>query len=78
MTMYFFKSTARTPIENHSLGIFEEEWHLSDLKKVLCAYGGIGSPILRKTDRFSCKSREYQNRFVNLIVSYYSPYEVLK
>ena len=78
MTMYFFKLTARAPIKNHSLGIHEEEWHLCDLKKVLCAYGGIGSPILRKTDRFSCKSRKYQNHFVNLILGYSSPYMVLK
>ena len=78
MTMYFFKLTARTPIKNHSQGIHEEEWHLCDLKKEFCAHGGIESPILRKRDRFLCKSRKYQNQFVNLILGYSSPYMVLK
>ena len=78
MTMYFFKLTARTPIKNRSQGKHEEEWHLCDLKKELCAHGGIGSPILRKRDRFLCKSRKYQNQFVNLILGYSSPYMVLK
>ena len=50
--MYFFKLMARTPIENHSQGIHEEEWHLCYLRKKLFAYGGIGSPILRKTNLF--------------------------
>ena len=39
-------------------------WHQCDLRKELCAYGGIGSPILRKTDLFLCKSSENQNHFV--------------
>ena len=74
----FFKLSARTLIKIHSQGTHEEEWHLYDLRKELCAYGGIGSPILRKTDLFLCKSRKYQNHFVNLILGYFSPYEVLK
>ena len=78
MTMYFFKLTARTPIKNRSQGKHEEEWHLCDLKKELCAHGGIGSPILRKADLFLCKSRKYQIHFVKLILRYFSPYEVLK
>ena len=78
MTIVLAKLTAITVIKNHSQGIHEEEWHLYDLRKELCAYGGIGSPILRKTDLFLCKSRKYQNHFVNLILGYFSPYEVLK
>ena len=75
MTIVLAKLTAITVIKN---GIHEEEWHLYDLRKELCAYGGIGSPILRKTDLFLCKSRENQNHFVFLILGYFSPYEVLK
>ena len=41
-------------------------------------WSGIGSPIMRKTDLFLRLSRKYQNHFVNLILSYISPYEVLK
>ena len=78
MTIVLAKLTAITVIKNHSQGIHEKEWHLCDLRKKFCAYGGIGSPILRKTDRFSCKSRKYQNHFVNLILGYFSPCEVLK
>ena len=78
MTIVLAKLTAITVIKNHSQGIHEEEWHLCDLRKKFCAYGGIGSPILRKTDLFLCKSRKYQNHFVNLILGYFSPYEVLK
>ena len=51
MTIDLAKLTAIT-IKNHSQGINEEEWHSYDLRKELCAYGGIGSPILRKTDLF--------------------------
>ena len=78
ITIVFSKSTTITPIKNHSQGIHEEEWHLCDLRKKFCAYGGIGSPILRKTDLFSYKSRKYQIHFVKLILRYFSPYEVLK
>ena len=56
MTIVFAKLTAITVIKNHSQGIHEEEWHLCDLRKKLCAYGGIWSPILRKKDLFSCRS----------------------
>ncbi len=48
----FFKLSARALIENHSQGIHEEEWYLCYLRNKLYAYGGIGSPILRKTDLF--------------------------
>ena len=78
MTIVFSKLTTITPIKNHSQGIHEEEWHLCDLRKKFCAYGGIGSPILRKADLFLCKSRKYQIHFVKLILRYFSPYEVLK
>ena len=78
MTIVLAKLTAITVIKNHSQGIHEVEWHQCDLRKELCAYGGIGSPILRKTDLFSCKSSENQNHFVFLILGYFSPYEVLK
>ena len=78
MTIVLAKLTAITVIKNHSQGIHEVEWHQCDLRKELCAYGGIGSPIPRKTDLFLCKSRKYQNHFVNLILGYFSPYEVLK
>ena len=50
MTIFFSKLTTRTLIKNHSQGIHEEEWHQCDLRKKLCTYGGIGSPILSKTD----------------------------
>ena len=52
MTIVFSKLTTRTPIKNHSWDIHEEEWHQCDLRKKLCAYGGIGSPFLSKTDLF--------------------------
>ena len=52
MTIVLAKLTAITVIKNHSQGILEVEWHQCDLRKELCAYGGIGSPILRKTDLF--------------------------
>ena len=78
MTIVLAKLTAITVIKNHSQGIHEEEWHLCDLRKKFCAYGGIGSPILRKADLFLCKSRKYQIHFVKLILRYFSPYEVLK
>ena len=71
-------NTAITVIKNHSQGIHEVEWHQCDLRKELCAYGGIGSHILSKTDLFLCKSNENQNHFVFLILGYFSPYEVLK
>ena len=78
MTIVLAKLTAITVIKNHSLGIHEVEWHQCDLRKELCAYGGIGSSILRKTDFFLCKSSENQNHFVFLILGYFSPHEVLK
>merc|ERR1711888_30079 len=78
MTIVLAKLMAITVIKNHSQGIHEEEWHLCDLRKKFCAYGGIGSPILRKADLFLCKSRKYQIHFVKLILRYFSPYEVLK
>ena len=78
MTIVLAKITAITVIKNHSQGIHEVEWHQCDLRKELCAYGGIGSPILRKSDLFLCKTRKCQNHFVNLILGYYSPYEVFK
>ena len=78
MTIVLAKITAITVIKNHSQGIHEVEWHQCDLRKELCAYGGIGSPILRKSDLFLYKTRKCQNHFVNLILGYYSPYEVFK
>ena len=78
MTIDLAKLMAITVIKNHSQGIHKEEWHLCDLRKKFCAYGGIGSPILRKADLFLCKSRKYQNHFVNLILGYSSPYMFLK
>ena len=78
MTVVLSKLTAITLIKNHSQGIHEVEWHHCDLRKNICAYGGIGSPIQRKTDLFLRSSRKYQNYFVNLILGYFSPYEVLK
>ena len=78
MTIVLAKLKAITVIKNHSQGIHEEEWHLCDLRKKFCAYGGIGSPILRKADLFLCKARKYQIHFVKLILRYFSPYEVLK
>ena len=53
MTIVLAKLTAITVIKNHSQGIHEVEWHQCDLRKELCAYGGIGSPIPRKTDFFN-------------------------
>ncbi len=52
MTIVLAKLTAITVIKNHSQGIHEVEWHQCDLRKELCAYGGIGRPIPRKTDLF--------------------------
>ena len=78
MTIVLAKLTAIIVFKNHSHGIYEVEWHQYDLRKELCAYGGIGSHILRKTDLFLCKSSENQNHFVLLILGYFSPYEVLK
>ena len=78
MTIVLAKITAITVIKNHSQGIHEVEWHQYDLRKELCAYGGIGSPILRKSDLFLYKTRKCQNHFVNLILGYYSPYGVFK
>ena len=78
MTIVLAKLTAITVIKNHSQGIHEEEWHLCDLRKKFCAYGGIGSPILRKADLFLCKARKYQIHFVNLILGCFSPFQVLK
>ena len=78
MTIVLAKLTAITVIKNHSQGIHEEEWHLCDLRKKFCAYGGIGNPILRKADLFLCKARKYQIHFVKLILRYFSPYKVLK
>ena len=74
MTIVLAKLTAITVIKNHSQGIHEEEWHLCDLRKKFCAYGGIGSPILRKADLFLCKARKYQIHFVNLILGCFSPF----
>ena len=59
MNIVLAKLMAITVIKNHSQGIHEEEWHLCDLRKKFCAYGGIGSPILRKADLFLCKSIKY-------------------
>ena len=78
MTIVLARLTAITMIKNHSQSIHEVEWHQCDLRKELCAYGGIGSPILRKTDLCSCKSSENQNHFVFLILGYFCPYGVLK
>ena len=44
MTIVFFKKTVRIPLKKQSNGIYEE-WHRYDLRKKLCAYEGIGSPI---------------------------------
>ena len=74
MTIVLAKLTAITVIKNHSQGIHEEEWHLCDLRKKFCAYGGIGNPILRKADLFLCKARKYQIHFVNLILGCFSPF----
>ena len=54
MTIVLAKLTAIAVIKNHSQGIHEVEWHQCDLRKELCAYGGIGSPIPRKIDLFRC------------------------
>ena len=78
MTMVFFKLTTRTPIKNHSSGIYEERWHLCDLRKESCAHGGVGRPILRKTDHFLHYSRKYQNNFVNLILGFCNTFQVSK
>ena len=61
-------------IKNHSRGIHEEEWHHCDLRKKLCAYGDIGSPILSKTDNFLRSPSEYPNHVVNLILGCFSPF----
>ena len=78
MTIVLAKLTAITVIKDHSQGIHEVEWHQCDLRKELCAYGGIGSHILSKTDLFLYKPSENQNHFAFLILGYFSPYEVLK
>ena len=74
MTIVLAKLTAITVIKNHSQGIHEVEWHQCDLRKELCAYGGIGSHILRKTDLFLRSSGEYPNHVVNLIPGCFSPF----
>ena len=52
--------------KNHSNGIYEEIWHLCDLRKESFAYGAVGKPILRKTDHFSHYFGK-QNHFIKLI-----------
>merc|ERR1712002_1350073 len=42
MAGVFFKLTAITPTKIHSKGIYEERWHLCDLRKESCADGGLG------------------------------------
>ena len=74
MTIVFSKSTTITPIKNHSQGIHEKEWHLCDLRKKFCAYGGIGSHILSKTDLSLRSSSKYPNHIVNLILGCFSPF----
>ena len=74
MTIVLAKLTAITVIKNHSQGIHEEEWHLCDLRKKFCAYGGIGSHILSKTDLSLCSSSKYPNHIVNLILGCFSPF----
>ena len=54
-------------MKNHTYGMYEERWYLCDLRKDSYAHGGIGRPILRKTDHFLHYSRMYQNEFINLI-----------
>ena len=71
---FFFKSTARTPIKYHSQGIHEDKWHQCDLRKKFCAYGGIGSHILSKTDLSLRSSSKYPNHIVNLILGCFSPF----
>ena len=75
MIIVLAKLTAITVIKNHSQGIYEVEWHQCDLR---CAYGGVGSPILRKTDLFLHSSRKYPNHFVDLILGRLSPFQVVK
>ena len=74
MTIVLAKLTAITVIKNHSQGIHEEEWHLCDLRKKFCAYGGIGSHILSKTDLSLRFSSKYPNHVVNLILGCFSPF----
>ena len=76
MTIVLAKLMAITVIKNLSQGIHEVEWHQCDLRKELCAYGGIGSHILSKTDLFLCKSNENQNHFVFLILGYFRGLEM--
>ena len=52
MTMFPLRLTAITSIKNHSKGIYEERWHVYDLRKESCADGGLGRPILGKTCYF--------------------------
>ena len=74
MTIVFSKLTTITLIKNHSQSIHEEEWHQCDLRKKFCAYGGIGSHILSKTDLSLRSSSKYPNHIVNLILGCFSPF----
>ena len=76
MTIVLAKLTAITVIKNHSQGVHKVEWHQCDLRKELCAYGGIGSPILSKTGLCLRSSSEYPNHVVNLIPGCFGPFKV--
>ena len=78
MTMFPLRLTAITSIKNHSKGIYEERWHVYDLRKESCADGGLGRPILGKTCYFLGLSSKNQNHFVNLILGCFSPFQVSK
>ena len=68
----------RTPIKNHSKGIYEESWHLCDLRKKSSAHRAVGRSTLRKTDRFSHYSRKKQNYFVKSIWGFVTIFQVPK
>ena len=78
MTIVLLRLTAITSIKNHSKGIYEERWHVYDLRKESCADGGLGRPILGKTCYFLGLSSKNQNHFVNLILGCFSPFQVSK
>ena len=49
----FLQINVKITNENHRNGIYEEKWHLCDLRKESFTHGAVGRPTLRKTDRFS-------------------------
>ena len=65
-------------MKNHSKGIYEESWHLCDLRKKYSAHGAVGRSTLRKTDRFSHYSRKKQNYFVKSIWGFVTIFQVPK